>query len=558
VLLLVVVGFLGGLITGISPCIIPVLPVIAAGGSVGGSRWRPVAIIGGLVASFSVFVLVGASLLSALGLPDDFLHDLAIAMLFVLAAGLVVPQIGALLERPFARVGGRPASGSANGFVLGLSLGLVFVPCAGPVLTTVDAAAGNHRVGFTVVLLTVAFALGVAVPLLALAYLSRRATATFGVLRAHMPVVRRVAGVVVALVAVAIICNVTTALRGIPGYSTTLQHRIDRAAGVTGQLHALKGEHGKDYAAAQTPAAGALPALGRAPTFAGITEWLNTPGGRPLTLSSLRGKVVLVDFWTYSCINCQRELPHVEAWYREYHRYGLEVVGVHTPEFPFEYVASNVEAAVGRLGVRFPVAVDDHYKTWDAYNNTYWPAEYLIDQNGEIRHTAFGEGQYATTEGDIRLLLEARGARSLPPPTEVPNRAPTRPVTTETYLGYVRFDGERYLGSPVLESRAATYHLASDLSTGEVSFGGTWTQEAWEITAGKGAQIELSYMADDVYLVLGGKGRVSVSVNGVHMKTVQVSGLPDLYTMVSSSTYHTGLLTLSASPGVKAYDFTFG
>jgi cytochrome c biogenesis protein CcdA/thiol-disulfide isomerase/thioredoxin len=557
-LLLLGVGFLGGMVTAISPCIIPVLPVIAAGGSTGGSRWRPYAIIGGLVACFSLVTLVGASLLSFLHLPGDFLNDLGIALLFLLAIGLVVPQVGTWLERPFARLGARPAAGTANGLVLGASLGLVFVPCAGPVLATVTAVAGNHRVGATVVFLTLAFALGTAVPLLGLALLARRTTAGFKKLRTHMPAVRRVAGVVLAGTAVAIIFNVTTDLRVIPGYATTLQHRIDSAAGVTTALHNLKGEKGTDFAARQSAAAGALPELGKAPNFAGITRWLNTPGGRPLTLAGLRGKVVLVDFWTYSCINCQRELPHVEAWYKEYHRYGLEVVGVHTPEFPFEYVVSNVQAAVGRLGLGFPVAIDDHYKTWDAYDNTYWPAEYLIDQNGEVRHTAFGESDYPTTEADIRVLLEAHGVRHLPPPTDVPNRVPTRPITTETYLGYTRFDGERYVGSPVVQSRAGAYHLAADLPTDAVSLGGTWTQNAWEITAGKGAVLDLSYMANDVYLVLGGTGTVSVSVNGVHKTTVHVAGVPDLYTLLSSTTFSSGLLTLHLSPGVQAYDFTFG
>ncbi len=231
---------------------------------------------------------------------------------------------------------------------------------------------------------------------------------------------------------------------------------------------------------------------------------------------------------------------------------------MHTPEFPFEHVVSNVQAAVGRLGVRFPVAIDDNYGTWNAYGNEYWPAEYLIDQNGEVRRTAFGEGGYPTTESDIRLLLEAGGARHLPPTTELPDRTPTQELTTETYLGSTRFDGERYLGSAVLESRSSTYRLAGGLMSGDFSFGGTWTQNAWEITAGRGAQLALSYMADDVYLVLGGTGTVSVSVNGVHTKTVQVSGVPDLYTLVSSASFHTGLLTLSVSPGVQAYDFTFG
>jgi cytochrome c biogenesis protein CcdA/thiol-disulfide isomerase/thioredoxin len=562
VLLLLGVGFLGGLITAISPCIIPVLPVIAAGGSTGGGPWRPFAIVGGLVASFTVFTLAGGELLSLLHLPQDLLRWLGITMLFVLAAGLVWPGLGDLLERPFARLGARSsdgfAGGTANGALLGVSLGVVFVPCAGPVLATISAVAATHRVGLTAVLLTLAYALGAAVPLLALAIVARRTTTGFKALRSHLPLVRRIAGVVVGLTALVLALNLTTPLTAVPGYTSSLEDHLEQSSGAESQLRALQGEHAKNDATKQTAAAGALPELGTAPQFAGITRWLNTPGDRPVSLSGLRGKVVLVDFWTYSCINCQRELPHVEAWYAEYHRYGLDVVGVHTPEFPFEYVVSNVQSAVGRLGVKFPVAIDDGYKTWDAYSNEYWPAEYLIDQNGQVRHTAFGEGEYGTTENDIRLLLEAAGAHHLPPPTDVPNRTPNQELTTETYLGSTRFTGQRYLGSAVLESRASSYTLDPDLSSGEFSFGGTWTQNAWEITAGKSAKLDLDYMADDVYLVLGGTGTVSVSVNGVHTQTVHVSGVPDLYTLVSSASWHTGQLALTASPGVKAYDFTFG
>jgi len=163
---------------------------------------------------------------------------------------------------------------------------------------------------------------------------------------------------------------------------------------------------------------------GSAPDFTGITTWLNTPGGKPLSLSALRGKVVLVDFWTYSCINCQRTLPHVEAWYKDYAKDGFVVVGVHTPEFAFEHVVSNVRAQAAALGVRYPVAIDDNYATWNAYDNEYWPADYLIDAHGDVRHVHFGEGDYGTTEQLIRQLLrDAHPGVTLLPPTDVPSKA---------------------------------------------------------------------------------------------------------------------------------------
>ena len=167
-----------------------------------------------------------------------------------------------------------------------------------------------------------------------------------------------------------------------------------------------------------------LPNLGRAPNFTGITAWFNTPGNKPLALSQLRGKVVLIDFWTYSCINCQRALPHVEGWYNDYKKDGLVVVGVSAPEFAFEHVVSNVESAAGSLGIDYPVAVDDNLATWDAYNNEYWPAEYLIDPTGIVRAYDFGEGGYSSMENNIRMLLAANGVTDLPSRTDVADTTP--------------------------------------------------------------------------------------------------------------------------------------
>ena len=179
---------------------------------------------------------------------------------------------------------------------------------------------------------------------------------------------------------------------------------------------------------------------GPAPAFSGIQQWLNTPGGKPVTLASLKGKVVIVDFWAYSCINCQRELPHVEAWSKDYAADGLEVVGVHTPEYAFEHVPSNVPAGARRLGLTFPVALDNSYGTWNAYDNQSWPAAYLIDATGQIRHVSIGEGDYASEEQIIRqLLIAAHPGIALPPATDVPDTTPNNPnQSPETYLGAER------------------------------------------------------------------------------------------------------------------------
>jgi thiol-disulfide isomerase/thioredoxin len=300
-----------------------------------------------------------------------------------------------------------------------------------------------------------------------------------------------------------------------------------------------------------------LPQLGKAPEFAGIVSWLNTPGNKPLSLAQLKGRVVLVDFWTYSCINCQRTLPHIEAWYKDYAKDGLVVVGVHTPEFNFEHVVSNVRSESARLGVHYPVAIDNNYATWDAYDNEYWPADYLIDSRGDVRHVSFGEGGYADTEGLIRQLLRAAHPDvGLGPGTDVANQTPTEEMSPETYVGYQE---EQYIVNPTLTRNApATYQVPSSVPLGALALSGTWTEEAQEATAGSDAALKLGFLAKDVYLVMGGSGTVHVSVDGRPTKTIRVGGAPKLYTLLQASSTETATVTLTVSAGVEAYDFTFG
>ena len=574
---LLLIAFLGGLITGVSPCIVPVLPVVVAGGSTGASWRRAALIIAGLVVSFSLTVLLGSTVLSALDLPQDLLYWLGISLLLLLALGLLVPAIGHWVERPFSRLGSSRYARSGGGFVLGLSLGLVFVPCAGPVLAAISVAAANHRVSASVLFVTLFYALGAATPLLLLAGIAQRATMHWKRVRPHLPLVRQVAGAVLAATTIAIAFGLFDPLqRDVPGYTSALENRVENGSGVSSQLRSLSGERANKFAekagaaqktqgaqttqevsATELPASTPLPVLGRAPNFAGIVAWLNTPGGRPLTIAGLRGKVVLIDFWTYSCINCQRALPHVEAWYKEYKKYGFVVVGVHTPEFAFEHVLSNVRSAVRALGVDYPVAVDSHYGTWDAWANQAWPADYLIDAKGDVRATSVGEGGYSTTEADIRELLAANGATHLPPPTDVPNRTPTSTsITPESYLGYNEISYN--VGSSVVDNKLALYHGLSVIPLDNFAFMGWWNDHAEEATAGNSAGITIHFNANDVYLVMGGTGTVGVTFEYRRLPTVHVSGVPRLYTLFSGKPLRSGNLILTFSPGVQAYDFTFG
>ena len=602
---LLLIAFLGGLITGISPCIVPVIPVVVAGGSTG-SRSRPFIIIAGLVLSFSLTVLFATTVLSFFHLPGDLLFWLGIALLAAISIGLLIPRIGEVIERPFARIGSSRYATEGGGFVLGLSLGPVFAPCAGPVLTAISVAGQHNRVGLSTLLVTLFYAIGITLPLLVLAFLAQRATTSWTSLRQHLPTVRKVAGVLLGVATLALAFNWLGALqRDVPGYTTALEDHVESTESACTQLQQLSGEHQNQFAAANAKLEGKkatcaltdsgntvsgrlaagrttttttapaststsapsgtrvfmasktdLPALGRAPNFTGITAWFNTPGDKPLNLSDLRGKVVLVDFWTYSCINCQRSLPHVEGWYNDYKKDGFVVVGVSSPEFAFEHVVSNVQSAAGSLGIDYPVAVDDNLATWDAYNNEYWPAEYLIDPTGVVRAYDFGEGGYGEMESNIRMLLSANGVSNLPARTDVPNKTPTNNLTPESYVGYERLNNE--VGTPVVQDKAAVYHPPSSIPSNSLAFGGTWTVHNEEATAGSDATLGLNFTADDVYLVMSGTGTVDVSYNGRHLTTVSVGGIPKLYTLFSGTVLQTGVLTLAVSPGVEAYDFTFG
>jgi thiol-disulfide isomerase/thioredoxin len=274
-----------------------------------------------------------------------------------------------------------------------------------------------------------------------------------------------------------------------------------------------------------------------------------------VTLASLKGKVVIVDFWAYSCINCQRELPHVEAWYKNYAADGLEVVGVQTPEYAFEHVPSNVLAGARQLGLTFPVALDNSYDTWNAYDNQSWPAAYLIDATGKIRFVSIGEGDYTQEEQLVRqLLLAAHPGIALPKATNVLNTTPDNPdLSPETYLGAERaqyYDGNYY--------STDTFAFPAALPAHSFALSGPWTIGQQSITAGKDAAIRLSYNASYVYLDAGGTGTLTVTSAGGATKVIRVSGAPDIYTVAAQQPAGNGTVTIKVSPGLAAYSFTFG
>jgi thiol-disulfide isomerase/thioredoxin len=310
--------------------------------------------------------------------------------------------------------------------------------------------------------------------------------------------------------------------------------------------------------------------LGQAPEFRGNQDWFNTPGDRPLTLRSLRGRVVLVDFWTYSCINCIRTLPYLKAWDVRYRSAGLTIVGVHTPEFPFEKVASNVRAAIRQNALRYPVAQDNDDATWNAYGNEYWPAEYFIDARGRVRFTHFGEGDYGTKEKVIRTLLAEAGDSSLGPMTHARAiSASPRLSTPESYLGAAR--AARFANGPILTGVRDFGAPRATLALDQLAYSGRWKITRDQATALSGAGLDLSFNARRVYLVLGapeGPRSARLLLDGrpiparfagadVRADRVRVSS-QRLYRLVDLPAVGRHRLRLEPGSGISAYAFTFG
>ena len=550
---LALIGFLGGLITGISPCILPVLPVIFLSGA-GGAR-RPVLVISGLVLSFSAATLAGSTLLALLHLPQDAIRWAALVLLVLIGLGLIFPAVERLLERPFARIPRRQMGTGGNGFGLGLVLGLVFVPCAGPVLAAIVVAGATGSLGLSTITLTIAFAIGVAVPLMVFGLAGQRITERVGAFRRRQRAIRVFGGFAMVLLAVALVFDLPAALqRTIPDYTSALQHRaggddveqkLNLGGIVTDQNRQLSN---------CTDGGRQLQDCGPAPEIRGIAQWLNSP---PLDIGSLRGKVVLIDFWAYSCINCQRSIPHVAAWYNTYSDYGFTVIGIHTPEYAFEKVPGNVADGAQRLAITYPIALDNGFSTWTNYRNRYWPARYLIDANGSVRHIKFGEGDYDVTERLIReLLADANSSVKLPPATQTSDTMPRAAQTPETYLSVGK--EVNYGGTGKYDQSVATFVYPPTQPDDSFALSGSWILDYQGATANSdNSSIRLNYHAENVYIVAGGTGTLTVRQNG-KTTTFPITGPPNLHEIVAARQSGPGTLEVRADRGLQVFSFTYG
>jgi cytochrome c biogenesis protein CcdA/thiol-disulfide isomerase/thioredoxin len=606
VLLLLLFALIAGAGTAITPCVLPVVPALLSASAVGGRR-RPIGIVLGLGTAFTVSIVALAQLVKGVGLASSGARDIAIVVLIVFGVVLMIPQLAQRMQAPLSRLARFGPKTRGDGFISGLgvgaALGFVCAPCAGPILAAVTSVSASTGPTVRVVLTAVCFSIGLSAVMLVYAFGGRAILGRIKrVAKGH--IVERTLGAILVATGICMVFNLDVKLEdliarhegSLPGILVDPSRGLEASKTVQKELASLRPTSQFVTAAktASTPAVDkAIPAyvglkgvvtpplknLGRAPNFTDTQDWFNTPGDRPLSISSLRGKVVIVDFWTYTCINCIRTLPFIEGLYKTYHKYGLEVVGVETPEFTFEQDAANVAAAIKTDGLTYPVVQDNKYGTWDAYSNEYWPADYLIDATGEVRHTQFGEGEYEKEEAAVRTLLYEAGDRKLPKPTTAKAVLPSNAIgTPETYLNPARDEG---FAEPITSGTHDYTAATGNLALNSWALNGTWTAEQpkdsnseGSITAASAhATISGAVQAKDVYLVMTSqhgaplRGRVLLDGKPITASEAGTSVTRGGYFTVTRDTLYNLVklpqdaqfaITVELPKGVQAYDFTFG
>jgi cytochrome c biogenesis protein CcdA/thiol-disulfide isomerase/thioredoxin len=561
-----------GAATAISPCVLPVLPAVLGAGVTGGRR-RPLGVVTGLVLAFTFATVALVYVIDALGLPDDLVRTLAIVTLVVFGISLLIPGLGDRIEAFGSRIAPGPArvagEGFGSGLILGASLGLVYTPCAGPILAGVITVSASQDFTAGKLAVALAYAVGSGAVLYLLMLGGRRVADR---LRPAQSWVQAATGVAMVAVAIAMIADLDLKFQNaiaddLPSVLVNPSSGLESSGAISDELANVRGGgHAPD------PASG-LRDYGPAPDFVDTQQWFNTPGDRPLSIAGLtgQGRVVLIDFWTYTCINCVRTLPYVEAWDAKYRHDGLTVIGVHSPEFAFEKDAGNVANAIADDGIHYPVVQDNELGTWTAFQNQYWPAKYLIDSQGDIRYVHFGEGDYDQTEAAIRSLLAEAGASRLgadAKPGSVETADPDL-RTPETYLGYARAQG--WVNGPEPGSKDYGALEAGSLELNQFAYGGAWDVRDESATAEARASMALSFQARRVFLVLGSPGgarELQLLLDGRPISDADAGAdvrggsatisRQRLYRLVDLPEAGRHTLELRFQPGIEGYAFTFG
>lgn len=559
----ILLALIAGILTISAPCILLPLPILL-GSSVGQkSKTRPLFITLGFVITFAALGITLNFLVQNLGLNPNALRTAAVVLLALFALFMIWPtpfekltqHLSGLINRA-AKTGQTAGAGNWGGFVMGVVIGVIWAPCAGPILGSILTLIAQESNTLKALSLLVAYAIGAGVPMLTIAYGGQAVTTRVRFIAQYATRLQQVFGVILLLLALAIHFQ----------YDTLLQTKLlNRFPVLNGGLESKilcalpwYTAEGDECERREAPGSSSnLPPLTSnlkaAPEFTGITNWLNTD--RPLTLAELKGKVVLIDFWTYSCINCLRTLPYVTKWYDTYKDQGFVVIGVHTPEFAFEKVTANVARAIQQQGIRYPVAQDNDFGTWGAYSNRYWPAEYLIDQKGNIVRTHFGEGEYDETEMAIKQLLGLSGGATVDSGSDL-----SQVKSPEMYFG---FDRVEFLANGSGRLGEQEYIIPNRLDLNRFALAGTWKLEAEKaVLVRDGGKIKLHFKSAKVHMVVSslkaGGQSITARVDNYPATVLHIS-TPGLYTVFDSTDYGDHVLEVTIpDAGFEAFTFTFG
>src|SRR4051812_23455508 len=577
-MLIILLAYLGGILTILSPCILPVLPFVFARADRSFAR-STLPMLAGMAATFAIVATLAAVGGGWAVRANAIGRWAALILLALFGIALVFPSISDRLTRPLVALGSRlserqPGQRESiwSAIVLGIATGLLWAPCAGPILGIIFTAAALKGASFSTSLLLLAYALGAATSLALALLVGGKLFARMKKSLGASERIRQVLGVLVLIGVGAIALGLDTRVLSklSSAQTSSIESSLARKLGASQSMNETTARTGKMGELI-------LPVEGTLPSLDGIGPWVHSP---PLSREQLKGKVVVIDFWTYSCINCLRSIPYVKAWDERYRKDGLVVIGVHAPEFAFERNPDNVRRAVGELGIRYPVALDNHYVLWRALHNNYWPAHYFVDARGQVRYHHFGEGDYAMSERVIRQLLAvaghapadikmgtaaAAGAQAAPDINEL--------NSPETYLGYER--AERFASPGGIHRDEPYEYILGPLELNQWSLEGVWhdaKQSARAITPR--AKLSFRFHSRDLHLVLGsasGKpvrfrvtidgqapganAGVDVAANGTGVVTEQ-----RLYQLVRQrGRVQDRTFTITfLDPGVEAFSFTFG
>ncbi len=568
---LLILSYLGGVLTILSPCILPVLPFVFARADQPFLK-SGLPLLAGMALTFAAVATLAAVGGGWAVHANQWGRILALILLSFFGLTLLLPSLADRMTQPLVALGNRLSQGQGAGIgsslLLGVATGLLWAPCAGPILGLVLTGAAIQGASASTTLLLLAYAAGAATSLAGALLIGGRVFAAMKRSLGAGEWIRRALGTLVLLGVVAIAL----------GWDTGILTRLSLANTASLEQGLIEKVNRSAHVQATKIAGSDLPVEGTMPELSGATAWINS---KPLTRAELKGKVVVVDFWTYSCINCLRSIPYVRAWAEKYKDHGLVVIGVHAPEFAFEKDLGNVERAVKDLNIHYPVALDADLKIWQAFNNQYWPAHYFIDAQGRVRAHHFGEGDYDKSEATIQQLLKEAGYAGVPSGIVDPNAKGAEASadiddirSPETYVGYDR--GQSFASDHVATDKPSDYAVPPSLSLNQWALGGNWTIGAQMTVLNKpGGKVAFRFHARDLHFVLGptnGKTpvRFKVTLDGkppgdAHGMDTDADGNGTVTTQrlyqlvrqtgpVADRTFEIEFL----DGGVQAYSFTFG